>query len=188
MTCRLSYNAEIMKPQYHIVSGGVVASLLIPVLGVHSAVFFASSVLIDGDHYLDYLYRNRFKDFSVKRMFTFHELLFTRGQKQNFLGLNIMHTVEFLLLLYAVAAFTGSALTMAALWGMLFHMLVDLVYLYRQDRLFRRALSVTEYVIRWNRMKRQGLHPEVPYHSTLKAMSLVSDPSEDEGGEAKQEN
>lgn len=174
-----------MKPQYHIVSGGVAASLLIPVLGVNSVVFWASSVLIDGDHYLDYLYRNGFKDFSVKRMFTFHELLFTRGQEQNFLGLNIMHTVEFLLLLYAVATFTGSTLVMAALWGMLFHMVVDVIYLYRQGRLFRRAFSIVEYAIRWNRMKRQGLRPQLPYHSALKAMSVVSDPSKDEGGDAK---
>ncbi len=177
-----------MKSQYHIVSGGIVASLLIPVLGVNSVVFWVSSVLIDSDHYLDYLYRNGFRDFSVKRTFTFHDLLSKKGQGQDLLGLNLMHTVEFLLLLYATSALTGWIWLKAALWGMLFHMLVDLVYLYRQGRLFRRAFSIIEYAVRWSRMKRQGLHPEAPYHSTLKTMSVVSESSKDEGGEAKQEN
>jgi len=175
-----------MKPQYHALSGGIPAFLLIPVLGVNSAIFWAFSVLIDGDHYLDYLYRNGFKDFSIKRMFTFHEMLFTKGREQNFLGLNIMHTVEFLLLLYTASVLTGWMWLKAILWGALFHVVVDLVYLYRQGRLFRRALSIVEYVIRWKYMKRQGLRPELPYHSTLEAMSVGSQFSKDEVREAKQ--
>ena len=182
LTWCISYNLQVVKPQYHALSGGIVASLLIPVLGVNSVVFWASSVLIDGDHYLDYIYRNRFKDFSVKRMFTFHELLFVKGEKKDFLGLNIMHTVEFLLLVYVASALTGWMWLKAVLWGMLFHMLVDLVYLYRQGRLFRRAISIIEYAIRWKRMKRQGLCPELPYHSTLQAMSVMPDSPEDKVG------
>jgi len=176
---------KVMKSQYHALSGGIAASLLIPVLGVNSIVFLAASVLVDGDHYLDYLYRNGFKDLSLKRMFTFHELLHEKGQERNLLGLNVMHTVEFTLLLYAASALTGWIWLKAVLWGILFHMVFDLIYLYRQGMLFRRALSIVEYAIRWRRMKRQGLHPELPYHSVLKAMSAGSGASEDEAGEAK---
>ena len=173
-----------MKSRYHALSGGIAASLLIPVLGVNSAVFWATSVLIDGDHYLDYLYRNGFKDFSVKRMFTFHDLLCDEGEKKNFLGLNVMHTVEFLLLVYSVGAVTGWMWLKAALWGLLFHMIFDLVYLYRQGRLFRRAISIIEYGIRWKRMKRQGLRPELIYQSTLQAMAVASDLHKDKVGQA----
>ena len=173
-----------MKARYHVLSGGIAASLLIPVLGVNSAFFFASSVLIDGDHYVDYLYRNRFKDFSVRRMFTFHERLFSRGKEKDFLGLNILHTVEALVFIYAVSAFTDWLWLKAVLWGMLFHVIVDLIYLYRQGRLFRRSVSIIEYIIRWRLMKRRGLNPELPYRSALRTMSALPDLPEDEVGRA----
>ena len=64
-----------MKPRYHAVVGGTVALALTPVLGLNSAIFWASSVLIDGDHYMDYVYRNGFKDYSMKRMSEFYCLL-----------------------------------------------------------------------------------------------------------------
>ncbi len=179
----------IMKVEYHVVAGGVASAALIPVLGVNSAAFFASSVLIDFDHYLDYVYRSNFTDFSVKRMFAFHEFLYEKTSDTVFLGLSVMHTVEFLLLVYAVAALTGVAAIEAILWGLLFHMVLDLVYLYRQGRLFRRAFSIVEYVIRWNRLKRHGLHPELPYDLALNAVSVISEPlGSDEDGEAAQEN
>lgn len=163
-----------MKAQYHALSGGIAASMLIPILGPYSTVFFASSVLIDGDHYLDYLYRNRFKDFSVKRMFAFNEYLFKKVPVPDLFGLNIMHTAESLLLMYVASALTDWIWLKAALWGMLFHMLMDFIFLYFKGRLFTRAFTVIDYVIRWNRRKRQGLHPELPYTSALQAMSQFS--------------
>ncbi len=175
-----------MKARYHVISGGIAASFLVPALGVNSVFFLAASILMDGDHYLDYLYRNGFKDFSVKRMFTFHELLFKAEQGANFLALNIIHTAEFLLLVYVASALTGWIWLRAILWGMLFHMIFDLVYLYRHGRLFKRAFSIIEYLIRQNRMKRQGMCPHSPYHSALKAMSMGHGSSKDEDGEAKQ--
>ncbi|MFC2016649.1 hypothetical protein ACFLUF_02930 [Chloroflexota bacterium] len=168
-----------MKSQYHVLSGGIAGLLLIPVLGVNSAIFWASSVLIDGDHYLDYLYRNGFKDFSVKRMFTFYELLSRKRARKDFVGLNVLHTVEFLLLVYIASALTSWIWLKAVFWGMLFHMVFDLGYLYWQGRLFRRAFSIIEYVVRWNRMKRQGLRPQITYQSTLKSMCVGYRSSED---------
>ena len=112
-------------------------------------------------------------------MFTFHELLFGKADKPDFLALNVSHTLEFILLVYVAGAVTGWMWLQAVLWGILFHMVFDLMYLYRQGRLFRRALSIIEYVIRWRRMKRQGLRPELPYHSVLKAMSVIPGSSND---------
>ncbi|MFC1990728.1 hypothetical protein ACFLU9_01080 [Chloroflexota bacterium] len=190
MLCSVTsgYNPKLRNQNSIYSPGGIASSLLIPVLGVNGAVFWAASVLIDGDRYLDYLYRNRFKEFSMRRMFTFHKLLFEKEENQNFLGLSVMHTVEFFLGVYAVSALTGWVWLKAALWGMLFYMAVDLVYLYRQGRLFERALSIIEYVIRWKRMRRRGLHPEQPYQSTLQAMFVLSDPPEDKDGQANQQD
>lgn len=169
-----------MQARYHAISGGITASLLIPVLGVNSIAFFASSVLIDGDHYLDYVCRNGFSDFSIRRMFAFHRYLFEKAPVNELLGLNVMHTVEFLLLVYVATMITGWLWLKAALWGMLFHVAIDLVYLYINGRLFSRALSIVEYIIRWNDRKRRGLNPELPYQSALEAVSGKSASFEDE--------
>jgi len=96
-----------MKPQHHAIIGGAVALALVPALGVNSAVFWASSVLIDGDHYVDYVYRNGFKDYSIKRMFDFHDLLSDRVKERSFISLNLMHTAESILLLTVATVITG---------------------------------------------------------------------------------
>ena len=48
----------------------------------------------------------------------------------------------------------------AVFWGMLFHIVTDLIYLYVQGRLFRRALSVVEWVICWRRIQQLGWQPK----------------------------
>lgn len=157
-------------------AGGVVSAALIPVLGVNSAAFFASSVLIDFDHYLDYIYRNKFTDFSVKRMFAYADHLDAKMPGQHFVGLSVMHTVEFLLLVFAISALTNLASIEAILWGLLFHLGLDLIYVYRRGIFFHRALSIVEYIIRWNRLKRQGLYPELPFRLALDAVLHRSEP------------
>jgi hypothetical protein len=160
-----------MRARDHAVLGAAAAAAAIPVFGPYSAVFWASSVAIDADHYLDYLCRNHFTDFSVSRMFEFHRRLYAISRQANFLGLNVGHTVEFMVLVFTAAQLTDWLWLEAAAWGMLFHIATDIVYLATQKRLSRRALSVIEYAVRWDRMKKQGLEPDKPYESTLKAMS-----------------
>ena len=64
-----------MQARQHTIIGAVAATALIPFLGINSAIFWAAAVLIDGDHYTEYVYRNGFRDFSIKRMFWYYELL-----------------------------------------------------------------------------------------------------------------
>ena len=152
-----------MRARNHVLFGAVVSTALIPVFGPYSAVFFGASVLVDADHYVDYVYRNRFQDFSIRRMFIFHEYLFRNGNSDNFLSLNLGHTAEALLICYIGSLVTGWAWMQAIFWGMLFHWLTDAVSLVSQGRLFQRALSLLEYIIRWNRMKRRGRNPSGIY-------------------------
>jgi len=159
-----------MKLQYHAVIGGTVALALTPVLGLNSTIFWVSSVLIDGDHYVDYVYRNGFKDCSIKRMFEFYCLLSKRRKEPDFLSLSLMHSAEFILLISVATAITGWVWLIATLGGIFLHILLDLFDMYLHGVLFRRSLSIIEYFVRLRRMKRQGLRPELHYQSVLESM------------------
>ena len=171
-----------MKARYHALTGAVAASALIPVLGVNSVVFWAGSVLIDGDHYVDYVYRNGFRDFSIKRMFRFNELLFKEVKMRRFLNLNLLHTIEVLILLYIAGEITSWLWLQAIFWGMLFHVATDLVYMYVKGSLFRRALSIVEYAVRWNNIKRHGCRPEEIYSSALAQLAGTTKSSQEKAG------
>ena len=160
-----------MQVKDHLVIGGIASIFLIPAWGANSLIFLAATTLVDGDHYLDYLYRNRFQHFSLRRAARFNQVLHEIAKRDSFLGLSLCHTVEFLLLSGFLAMWTLSTQLWAAFFGVLFHLGLDLVHEYREGTLFKRALSVIEYIIRWNRMMRSGQNPEVPYLRALRATS-----------------
>jgi hypothetical protein len=64
-----------MRAGGHILAGGVGSILLYPFPSLPGLVFWLSSVLIDIDHYLDFIYRNGFTDFRIKGMFLYHDVL-----------------------------------------------------------------------------------------------------------------
>ena len=64
-----------MRLTDHVILGGFASVVLYPAIGVDAAFLFAGSVLIDVDHYLEYLYHNGFRDFSVTKMFRYHGAL-----------------------------------------------------------------------------------------------------------------
>jgi len=161
-----------MQVKDHLVIGGVASLLLIPAGGAHSLIFLAATTLVDGDHYLDYLYRNGFHNFSLRRATKFHQVLHEIAKRDSFLGLSLCHTVEFLLFLGFLPIWTHSTLLWAAFFGVLFHLGLDLAHEYREGVLFKRALSVIEYIIRWNRMMYNGQNPAVPYIRALGAISV----------------
>ena len=161
---------RLMKARYHATSGGVASLLLIPLLDYYSILFWLASFLVDADHYLDYVFRNGFRDFSIRNMFIYNERLQEFSRDNNFVGLSIMHTVEFILLVYVVFMLSGWLWLKAILWGLLFHMALDVTYLASQRRLFERALSLIEYAARQRSMKKRGLKPELPYRKTLDSL------------------
>ncbi|MFC1945708.1 hypothetical protein ACFLW1_00745 [Chloroflexota bacterium] len=162
-----------MQARYHVLTGGVAAAVLVPALGAGSAVFFATAVLIDGDHYLDYIYRNGFRDFSLRSMFRFHQRLNEKGQRQSLLVLNLLHTVEALAILGLASAVSGWPWLQAIFWGMAFHLVTDWVFLYSRGRFSRRAMSLVEYMVRWRSLKRRNLEPERIYRETMTDIGLA---------------
>lgn len=150
-----------MKLREHIVLGGLASAALAPTLGAQSLVFFASSVLIDVDHYWHFLESGRFRDFSVRRMFAYHAWLFGQTRRPEFLSINTFHTVEFFVLAGLVALQTGSPVVEAAILGGLWHMALDLIHQTWHGIPFKRALSIVEYALRRRRMLRRGLDPDL---------------------------
>ncbi len=174
------YIINHMRARDHALIGALSASALIPVLGVNSVVFWTASVLIDGDHYVDYVYRNGFKDFSIKGMFRFNRslsaVLSEENKKGGFLTISLLHTIEALGFLYIASELTGWLWLQSVFWGMLFHISTDLVHkLVRGGRIFGRALSIMEYVIRSNSMKRRGIQPQEVYR---RAAAQLTDSTE----------
>ncbi len=147
-----------MKLTRHIIAGGAGSLALWPFIGRGAAVFGLASVLIDFDHYLDFLYRNGFKNFSVRKMFAYYEALDRRFEKngKNVLFLSMFHTGEFLILWYCLAAWLGSYFMTLVFWGMIFHLFFDFIYMAKKKCVFARAYFLTEYLIR------RKLNPAVP--------------------------
>lgn len=113
----------------------------LPVLGWQTPVAWASSILIDSDHYL--WYAVHFRDARLRNALDY---FYTTPARRRAPSLNIFHTVEFLGLL-AVAA-TFSSLLRALLYGFLFHVLADTYYDVRVGTLFRRRRSIVLYALR----------------------------------------
>ncbi|MBI3635391.1 MAG: hypothetical protein HY216_04100 [Candidatus Rokubacteria bacterium] len=159
-----------MKPLTHVVLGGAAAGALAPAIGLESAcAFWGASVLIDVDHHWDYVYWNGFRDWSVTRAFAFHLALFPLRRRPDFLALSVLHTVEAFLLV-ALGWWAGLPFAGAVFLGMLFHLGLDLLHLAGLGLLFKRALSIVEFLIRRRRLRRAGLDPDAPYLAACRAI------------------
>ncbi len=160
-----------MRPRNHVILGGAAAGALYPFMGANSVIFWLASFLVDIDHYLDFLYHNGFTDFSFRRMFDYHRALQKYWPRPGFINVAVFHTVEFVALLYAVSKGLDSGALEAVFWGILFHLMLDMVFLFRAGAFFKRAHSITEYLIRRRLLERRGLRPVELYNRTAKMVS-----------------
>ncbi|MBT6047578.1 MAG: hypothetical protein HOI47_20890 [Candidatus Scalindua sp.] len=160
-----------MKLKQHIIYGGVASLCLFPKFGFLSGVFWAASVLIDVDHYIDYIYQNRFSCLSIKKMFIYCDMIFDWKDRQGFLGLSIFHTIEVVIGVYLISAWMSSDVIKAIFWGMVFHMILDIIYLLKIKSLFARAFSLIEYVIRKQLIIRNGFLPNKMHEKILIAVN-----------------
>lgn len=163
-----------MRVRDHIILGGVLSAGLYPVLGVKCLAFWTASVLIDGDHYLEFLYHNGLRSFSLKGAIAFHRVLYNWLYKVEFINLSVFHTLEFLLAVYLLSFWMGSPWLRVAFYGMILHFVLDAAHLYRCGMAFKRAFSVTEFLVRKAIMRRNGLYPGVLYKKALEEVSASS--------------
>ncbi|MCC6501759.1 MAG: hypothetical protein IT362_01320 [Deltaproteobacteria bacterium] len=148
-----------MRPTDHVIYGAVGAAALYPAIGAGSLLFWAASVAIDLDHYIDYVWHNRFTDLGYKGMFEYHRLLTKRWHNPAFLNIEIFHTIEFIVPLLIITHYTGSAPLLAVCMGFIFHIALDLVSLRSNGIFFARAHSFPEYFIRKKMLESRGLDP-----------------------------
>ncbi len=150
-----------MRPGDHVILGSAASFILYFYLGsasIYNVIYFwAASILIDLDHYLDYIYHNGFTDYSFRRMMKYHGLLFRRRFEPAFLGLSIFHTVEFMGALGALALYTKWTAAVFVWWAFLFHIICDTVKLIKDGKPSIRCNTVIEYFIRVKRLKARGL-------------------------------
>ena len=158
-----------MQPKHHLLIGTAATAVLLPAIGpVGGASFLVASVLlIDLDHYLDFLIHNRFRSFSVRKMLLYHKHLFLRIKRPDFLGFDVFHTVEFLACMTGFSFWFDAPLLKAITAGMTLHFLSDLIYLKWIGAFSARAHSVVEYLIRKRSMTRRGIVLEQPYQEVL---------------------
>ena len=104
-----------MLLQYHFFVGLIVSLLLYPVYGFNVLIIFFSSILMDVDHYILYIFK--FKSFDVVRA---HNYFF--NEEKPFLL--FFHTVEFLLVLLLLSFYFK--LAFFVLIGVAAHFLLDI--------------------------------------------------------------
>ncbi len=127
-----------MLVKYHILVGVIFCGILfflfpkINLIGLF--LIFLSSIFIDVDHYTYYVYKK--KDFSLKRAVNFFY-----SKMQKFLNLNkelqknfyggvfILHSIEFLILIFLLGLFFTNYFYFILL-GLTLHLLFDIIFEY----------------------------------------------------------
>jgi hypothetical protein len=98
-------------------------------------------------------------------------MIFDWKDRQGFLGLSIFHTIEVVIGVYLISAWMSSDVIKAIFWGMVFHMILDIIYLLKIKSLFARAFSLIEYVIRKQLIIRNGFLPNKMHEKILIAVN-----------------
>jgi hypothetical protein len=124
-----------MLPKYHIALGIIFSFILIYFFNlslIAGAIVFLSSVLIDVDHYIYYLYKK--KDLSLKRAYRWfikkREKLLELPKEQrnkNYISFSFLHGFEILILLFILGKLF-SAYFFYVLIGFGFHLFLDIIY------------------------------------------------------------
>jgi len=144
-----------MLPRYHILLGAIFTLIIwffAPNINkVYIALIFLSTVLIDFDHYIDSLIKN--KKISLFHAFHYHKKLKKIEYAEKARGLrrkgpfHILHTVESHILVAILGFFWVPFFYI--FMGMVFHSLVDLADSLYKDRFYRREF----FFFNWLREK-----------------------------------
>jgi len=143
-----------MYPKEHIVLGALfsaIVSMLFPNINLfYLALIFLSSFLIDFDHYMIYVIKT--KNFSLNKAFDYHITEGKMALKEKAKGIrkkghfHVFHTLEFLILVYILSFLWYPFIFI--LIGMIFHSLLDIIYLITHDFLYRREFFLTRWLMK----------------------------------------
>lgn len=149
-----------MKPKKHSLIGAIFALILyliFPQIGIIGAILvFSSTVLIDTDHYLFYLYKTG--DWNLKRAFQWfsksEEKFLSLPRKERdkyYTGFCFLHGIELLLILFLLGRFL-SFYFYYILLGVFFHMFLDVIEQIKQNKRIDK-LSIIYDFIKFRKLK-----------------------------------
>jgi hypothetical protein len=143
-----------MKVSQHVKYTTIAAFILLPFCDfIQIALFFIGSILIDVDHYVFYVLQ--FKKWDIRGMFDYYErFLPEQIESIPYAGVCIFHTIEVFIIL-GIASYYYSFL-FYLLMGMIFHYILDFIFLYQNKCLFSRAFSIVEHFIRAKKHRSNG--------------------------------
>jgi len=153
-----------MRLRDHVILGTVAAVSLYPLWGApRSLLFLLAAVFIDVDHYIDYLWRTKGKDWRPSQMFRYYEKFNEHMYDSDNLGFSLFHTLEIFILLFLLAYYINYVFFITIIAGMLFHMVLDMLWLAYYRIFLVRPYSLIEYFLRRNHRIKKGLHPQSYY-------------------------
>ncbi len=143
-----------MLPRWHIILGAIF-TLIIWVFApetkfIYLSLVFLSSFLIDFDHYLVALKNT--KKISLRKSFYYFKILGkkeTKERKQKIKRkgpLYLFHTLEFHILILILSLFRREFFYIFL--GMIFHSLLDVVWMIKRDRIYRREYFFINWLIK----------------------------------------
>ncbi len=133
-----------MNIKAHTIQAAVISAVASSyITNAETLVLFLSIIFIDLDHYFDYVCVTR--RFGLRDMFRFHNYVWHHREK--LYGISLFHTVEVFILLYFLGAYISGYFHIVLL-GFLLHMALDLISLFHNRMLFKRAFFITEYIIK----------------------------------------
>jgi len=131
-----------MLPKWHLFFGFLFTYLIYwftSLTTFQASLIFLSSVLIDFDHYIFIMKRK--KIFNLKKAYFWNKNLPDKHKPI----MQIFHTIEFLAFTFILTFFWEGFLFI--LIGMLFHSILDIIYLFNKKAVFTREFSFIKYLI-----------------------------------------
>ena len=145
-----------MLPKTHILLGAIFSiifySLFPQTQWYNLAIIFFSSFLIDFDHYASSVLKEK-RNLNLINSLNYHKEQgkIQKAEKDNGIRkkgvLHIFHTLEFHILVLAIGIFFFKPFIFIFI-GMLFHSILDLLYLTKEDYIYRRNFILALWIIK----------------------------------------
>lgn len=134
-----------MIPVFHLASTIIVMPFASSYFSYQAlAGFFLSASFLDIDHYFFYLFK--FKQFSLKKAWLFYQSI-KHKPRQAFC---LFHTIEFLILIILLAYFSQLEFFKGVVFGLSYHLLIDLVQAIYYHEVNYRFWSLWHYLLIYN--------------------------------------
>lgn len=132
----------------HLKYTAVASSAMLVFWDLQQILWFAiGSILIDVDHYIFYVFKC--KKFDIKGMFAYYNMLMREKDRITYLGVLVFHTIEFFIVVGILSLYIPLMVYLLA--GLIFHFILDTIFLYRIKCIPLRAYSLIQALYYYSR-------------------------------------